>query len=114
MTDPRIVDRDDGIEIVDNAGVRRYEARLRGELAGVLEYEPHDGWIVLVHTEVQPAFEGRGIGSRIAKAVLDDARARGLAVTPQCPFVLSYIRRHREYRELVVGTRGPRDRADPP
>ena len=105
--DPRLVDRGEGIEIVDNAGERRYEARLDGELAGVLEYELHGGWIVLVHTEVQPAFEGRGIGSRLSKVALDDARARGLSVTPQCPFVLSYVKRHREYRDLIVGMRGP-------
>ena len=100
------------VEIVDNVADRRYEARLDGDAAGVLEYELHDGWIVLVHTEVQPAFEGRGIGSRLAKAALDDARTRGLAVTPQCDFVLSYVKRHREYRDLVVGTRGPRGSAN--
>src|SRR5689334_7262211 len=96
------------VEVVDSPDARRYEARLDGELAGVLEYELRDGWIVLVHTEVQPAFEGRGIGSRLAKTALDDARQRRLAVTPKCPFVLDYVKRHREYRDLIVGSRGPR------
>ena len=102
-----MADQHDDIEIVDAPGERRYEARVGDDLAGVLEYEAHDGWIVLVHTEVQPAFEGRGVGSRLARTALDDARARGLAVTPKCEFVLGYIKRHREYRDLVVGIRGP-------
>ena len=102
-----MTDQGDDIETVDAAGESRYEARVDGTLAGVLEYQLHEGWIVLVHTEVQPAFEGRGIGSRLAKSALEDARARGLAVTPQCPFVLGYIKRHREYRDLIVGMRGP-------
>ena len=106
-SEPRAVATLDGLEVVDNEEERRYEARLDGEVAGVLEYEPHAGWIVLVHTEVPPAFEGRGIATHLAKAALDDARARSLKVTPQCPFVLTYIKRHREYRDLIVGMRGP-------
>ena len=102
-----MTDQGDDIEIVDAAADSRYEARVDGTLAGVLEYQLRDGWIVLVHTEVQPAFEGRGIGSRLANSALEDARARRLAVTPQCPFVLGYIKRHREYRDLIVGMRGP-------
>jgi predicted GNAT family acetyltransferase len=106
-SEDRVTDQGDDIEIADAPEESRYEARVGADLAGILRYELHDSWIVLVHTEVQPAFEGRGIGSRLAKTALDDARRRGLAVTPQCPFVLSYVRRHREYRDLIVGMRGP-------
>ena len=110
-TEARVVDAGDGVEIVDSGSNSRYEARLDEGLAGFLVYEMHDGWVTFVHTEVDPSFEGRGIGSRLAKAGLDDARARGLPVTPECPFVLSYIRRHPEYRDMVVGVRGPRGNA---
>jgi predicted GNAT family acetyltransferase len=106
-TEARVVDAGDGVEIVDNEARGRYEARLDGRLAGVLVYEIPEGWVTFVHTEVEPAFEGRGIGSRLAKAGLDDARARGLPVTPECPFVLSYVRGHPEYRDMIVGVRGP-------
>jgi predicted GNAT family acetyltransferase len=88
-TEARFVGAVDGIEIVDDEGNSRYEARVDGGLAGILLYEMHDGWATFVHTEVQPAFEGKGIGSGLAKAGLDDARARGLLVTPACPFVLA-------------------------
>lgn len=105
---PRAVSRREGLVIVDNEADHRYEARLDGRLAGVIAYEPNDGWIVIDHTEVEPEFEGRGVGSALAGAALDDARARGLRVTPMCPFVLAYIRRHPAYRDLVVGRGGPR------
>jgi predicted GNAT family acetyltransferase len=104
----RLVARLDDLEIVDNPGDRRYEARLSGEPAGLIDYLPKDGWVVFDHTEVYPEFEGRGVGSRLAKAALDDVRARGLRLNPQCPFVTSYIKRHPEYRDLVVGRTGPR------
>ena len=34
--------------------------------------------------------------------VLDDARARGLQVTPTCWFVADYIRDNQEYADLVA------------
>ena len=53
------------------------------------------------HTEVPPEFEGKGVGSRLAKAALDWAVAEQLAIVPQCPFITAYVKRHREYQEHV-------------
>jgi predicted GNAT family acetyltransferase len=111
-TSRRLVARFDDLEIVDNVADGRYEARLDGKAAGLIDYRPKDGWIIFDHTEVFPEFEGRGVGSRLAKAALDDVRARSLKLNPQCPFVTSYIKRHPEYRDLVVGKRGPRPTAE--
>ena len=61
--------------------------------------------ISLIHTEVDPAFEGRGLAGRLARYSLDDARKRQLAVLPFCPYVQSWIKRHPEYADLV-----PQDR----
>ncbi len=89
------------ISIVDNAGEERYEIRAGGELAGFLQYRLRRGLIELVHTEIDEEFEGRGLGSRLIAFALDDARERGLAVLPFCPFVNDYMRRHRQYVALV-------------
>jgi uncharacterized protein len=59
--------------------------------------------VVLIHTDIDPAFEGHGLGSRIVAGALDDIRARGLSVVPSCSFVRSYLRRHPEYADLVGG-----------
>jgi predicted GNAT family acetyltransferase len=107
---PRVVGTAGDLEILDNADESRYEARLDGELAGVIEYTAREGWLVLVHTEVMAAFEGRGVAARLVTAALDDIRARSMYLTPTCPYVASFIKRHTEYRDLVVGVRGPRPR----
>lgn len=90
-------------EITDNAGRKRYEIRLNGEPAGFAEYEPAEGGtLVLTHTEVDPAFEGKGVGGSLARGVLDDVRAQGRTVIPLCPFIKGWILRHPEYRDVVA------------
>jgi uncharacterized protein len=82
----------------------RYEARIGGELAGFAVYRERPGLIAFMHTEVEPRFEGRGVGSALVNDALADASARGLAVLPFCPFVNSYIERHPELAPLVPAT----------
>ena len=94
--------RDTGeVRVSDNPDRRRYEIHLDGELVGFSAYVPRPGLIIFTHTEVDDVLEGRGLGSRLAREALDDVRARGLKVTPLCPFIAAYIRRQPEYQDLV-------------
>jgi predicted GNAT family acetyltransferase len=89
------------IRVTEKKELHRYEAYVDGVLAGFVAYRLIPGGIVFVHTKTEPAFEGMGVGSRLARVALDDARARGLRVTPLCPFVAAYIERHPDYADLV-------------
>jgi predicted GNAT family acetyltransferase len=90
-------------EITDNQEEGRYEARLAdGRLAGFLTYQRAERLISLDHTEVGDEYEGQGIGSALARAALDRARASDLKVRPVCPFVSGWINRHADYQDLVV------------
>lgn len=86
----------------DNPDELRYEALVDGEVAGVLFYRAREGEIFLIHTEVDEAFEGQGIGGRLVAGVLEDVRARGLRIVPICPFVRAYLERHPEHADLVA------------
>jgi predicted GNAT family acetyltransferase len=90
------------VQVTDNRAEGRYEAHTNGEVAGYLFYRERPGGLVLIHTEVADEFEGQGVGGRLVAAVLDDVRARGLSVTPLCPFAAGYIDRHQEYADLVA------------
>ncbi|WP_323746649.1 GNAT family N-acetyltransferase [Catenulispora pinisilvae] len=90
------------VTVVENKERGRYEARVNGALAGVLAYSVRDGVAVMPHTMVEPQFEGRGIGALMAETALDDARARGLKVAPQCWFVAAFIEKSPEYQDLVA------------
>jgi uncharacterized protein len=89
------------LDVRDAPEHRRFEARLNGSLAGFLAYRSDEDRVRLVHTEVDPAFEGRGIGGALARFALDTARREGRTVTVECPFVTSWLRRHREYADVV-------------
>lgn len=93
------------LEIADNAAERRYEARLDGELAGWVDYGRVEGRIVALHTEVPPAFGGRGIASALVRRVLDDARATGARVTPRCPLFVRHFERHPEDADVLAPRR---------
>jgi predicted GNAT family acetyltransferase len=80
----------------------RYEARDGEALAGLAAYLlTHNDLIVFTHTEVEAGYEGKGVGSRLARFALDDARERGLGVVPLCPFIKGWIERHQDYADLV-------------
>ena len=87
-------------EVTRNEADHRYEIRVDGELAGFAAYETTPELVVLTHTEIGPAWEGRGVGGRLVRAALDDVRGRDLAVLPICPFVQGWINRHPEYAAL--------------
>ena len=91
----------DNVNVQDNPAQHRYEVTVDDELAGFAVYYLEKERIVFIHTEVAIAYEGQGLGSRLAHDSLDDVRRRGLRVVPACPFYARYIRNHPEYQDLA-------------
>jgi uncharacterized protein len=85
----------------DNTTRNRFELEVDGVLA-FLTYRRADGIVIFRHEEVPKAFEGRGIGSALAKGALDLVRAAGEKVVAACPFIADYIRKHPEYADLLA------------
>ena len=88
------------VAVVNNEAAHRFEARL-GDAVAFTEYRLHDDVMILPHTVVPEEFEGRGVGSQLAKASLGYAREQGLQVVPTCPFIAGYITKHPEWHDLV-------------
>ncbi len=88
--------------VSDVPAKHRYEITVGGEVAGYAQYrDPRPGVRTFTHTVVHDRFQGRGVAAELVGAALDDARARGLAVEPFCPYVRAFIAKHREYVDLV-------------
>ena len=94
------MDTTQALSVRDNRAELRYELGRDGELLGFLLYRLEPEGVVLVHTDIDPAHEGQGLGSVLVKGALDDLRERGVRAVPLCPFVRAYIRRHPEYADV--------------
>lgn len=82
----------------------RYEAIIDGAVAGYAEYAEYVDLVVFFHTVTEEAFGGRGVGSAVVNAALDDVREQGShRVVPVCSFVRGWIRKHPDYAALLYG-----------
>ena len=93
------------VTVIHNPDAHRFEATVEGQTAE-LTYRRSGDEIVFTHTGVPTALEGRGIGSALAKAGLEYAKAENLTVVPLCSFIRSYIERKPEYQPLVRKSSG--------
>jgi predicted GNAT family acetyltransferase len=80
---------------------RQFQITVDGEQAGFADYIEDGDQRIFHHTVIDKAFGGRGLGSTLIRAALDDTRAAGKRVVPTCSFVEAYITKHPEYSDLV-------------
>ena len=89
-------------DVVHNPDEFRYEIHVDGKVAGVTQYrETPDAWD-FVHTEIDDAYEGHGLGGHLARGALDDVRAKGHKVIATCPFIKGWIAKHEDYQALLA------------
>jgi len=88
-------------ELIDNTAAKQYELVVDGKNPRI-EYIAVKDKIYLTHTEVPKELEGKGLASKMVLMVLEDIKSRNLTLIPMCPFVAMYIKRHPEWRELVL------------
>lgn len=88
------------LTVVDNPEETRFETHVDGHIAFV-SYLRRGDTIFFTHTEVPKELEGRGLGSALARAVLERARSERWQVVARCPFIAKYVERHPEYQSLL-------------
>jgi predicted GNAT family acetyltransferase len=86
--------------VVDNPQRSRFELHVEDQVA-FAAYQLAPGRIIITHVETPPHLRGRGVASAVARGALAAARQRGLTVTPRCPFMAAYIRRHPDEADIA-------------
>ncbi|MEV0434330.1 MULTISPECIES: GNAT family N-acetyltransferase [unclassified Nocardia] len=89
--------------VVRNQDKNRYDIFYGDELAGFAEYIERGNDTDFVHTEIDDAFGGKGLGSKLARYAVEDVIARGRTITPHCPFIRGWLDKHPEFDAHVVG-----------
>ena len=88
------------IEVLEAPERQRYEATRDGAVLGFAAYQRTHELVVFTHTEIDPEFEGQGVGGVLVRGALDHVRELGLKALPVCPFVQAWMNRHPEYADL--------------
>ena len=88
------------MDVVNNERAHRFELVFDDGVA-FLVYERRGDRLILVHTEVPKAFEGKGCGGMLVRAAVEYARVHHVRVVPVCPFARAYLQRHPEYADSV-------------
>ncbi|SDP03086.1 hypothetical protein SAMN04487905_101502 [Actinopolyspora xinjiangensis] len=88
------------VSVTDVPHSHRYEITLGGATAGFTRYVDRGNQRIFVHTEIDDAFAGRGLGSRLISDALRATRASGMRAVAVCPFVAEYLDRHREFDDV--------------
>jgi predicted GNAT family acetyltransferase len=94
----------DQLTVRDNPERHRFEIDLGDGSFAIAEYTLPAGKIMFTHTEVPEAHEGQGLGTKLIRFALDEARERGLKVIPICPFFAAYMQEHAEVQDLLDTT----------
>jgi predicted GNAT family acetyltransferase len=87
--------------IRDDPDRERYVAEVDGDLAGFTEYQLWKGRLLFPHTEIDDAYSGRGIATKLIREALDGVRSKGLMIVPLCPFVARFVRKNPDYMDMV-------------
>ena len=88
-------------QLINNEARKQYEVHTEGVVLRI-EYIRAQDRIFLTHTEVPKSMEGKGLGSAIVQLALEDIEQKGLTLVPLCPFVALYLKRHPEWKRLVM------------
>ncbi len=89
------------LQLIDNSERKRYEFHINGFVPRI-EYIKAQDKIYLTHTEVPKELEGKGVAATLTRKVLEDIASKNLTLVPLCPYVAMYIKRHPEWKKLVL------------
>ncbi|MEW1975631.1 GNAT family N-acetyltransferase [Microbacterium profundi] len=102
----------DDTTVTRNDEASRYEIHVGDVLAGFAQFDQRPGEIRFVHTEVDPAFQGKGLASVLAERALADAAASADTIVPYCPYIAKYLKTQEVEGAEIRWPQLPTDPAD--
>lgn len=88
-------------EIRDNVDQSRFELPVDGEVV-FADYRRQDDVLAILHVEAPPVLRGSGAAGRLMRGIAEKAREEHLTIRPHCGYAAAWLRRHRDYADLVA------------
>ena len=85
---------------IHNTTDDEYELHIGDQVARI-QYELRGNKIILIHTEVPEALQGKGLASQLMEKALTDIEQDGLKVIPTCAFAADYFKKHPGWKHLL-------------
>lgn len=89
------------VTVTDAPGIHHYELTLDGDRAGFINYRDDGNRRVILRTEVDDAYRGQELGTKLLTGALDHIRARGMRAVTLCPMATAYVTEHRDYDDTI-------------
>jgi predicted GNAT family acetyltransferase len=90
------------VQVRDSSADHRFDILVDGTVAGFAAYRDRDGVVVITHSEIDPEFQGQGLGGQLAAQTLNLLRERDARVRPVCPFFADYVAKHHDWDDILV------------
>ncbi|NQD72315.1 N-acetyltransferase [Sphingobacterium shayense] len=73
-----------------------------GKLAGEMTYSIAGTELIIIdHTEVNPEYNGKGVGKQMLHKIVEMARDKNIKIIPLCPFAASVFKKETDINDVL-------------
>ncbi len=91
------------IENNSSTGSGHFEAKENERRAGKMTYKKEgENTIIIDHTEVDPQYQGKGIGKQMVDKAAEYARENNLKIKAQCSYAKKVMERSSDYDDVLI------------
>jgi broad specificity phosphatase PhoE/predicted GNAT family acetyltransferase len=113
MTTDKTTDKTGAPTIVTQRG-KEFTITVAGETVGIAAFADCGYRRVFVHTEVDDAFQGRGLATILVNEAVKSTRADGLGIVAVCPMIAAFLNKHKQFDDIVDPVTNETEMVSPP
>ncbi|QEE50267.1 N-acetyltransferase [Flavobacterium alkalisoli] len=77
-------------------------ARENEKRAGMMTYSIAGPELIIIdHTEVEPAYNGKGVGKQMLYKIVEMAREKEVKIIPLCPFAAMMFKKSEDIKDVL-------------
>ena len=90
------------IQIIESGSKGMVLAKEKDNQVGSMTYSIAGPELIIIdHTDVDPAYNGKGVGKQMLYKIVEMARQKNIKIIPLCPFAASMFRKIEEIKDVL-------------